>query len=224
MDASPNAGPPRLLESVRDARAVRHYSRRTEEAYVAWVRRFVVFAGRRHPRDLGPGDVRRFLSALATRGNVGTSTHIQALAALLFLYRDVLRAPLEGRLEGVAPARRPARLPAVLTRDEVRAALSKPICVWVQPRPASTALRLLYALPTGARWPAGRWPRSRAAGERHPAPPHPGLAPPAWGVDGGGLRLGASAGRARPPTSAGRQPRHDAALGRNISEGGACSC
>jgi integron integrase len=125
MDAPPHAGPPRLLESVRAALAVRHYSRRTQDAYVAWVRRFVVFTGRRHPRDLGPGDVRRFLSALATRGNVGASTQNQALAALLFLYRDVLRAPLEGRLEGVVAARRPARLPAVLTRDEVRAVLSK---------------------------------------------------------------------------------------------------
>lgn len=119
----PGARPPRLLDQVRAALSYRHYSARTQTAYVAWVRRFVVFAGRRHPRELGPGDVRRFLTALATEGRVGPSTQNQALAALLFLYRDVLRTPLDGRLEGIEAAKRPVRRPAVLTRAEVRTVL-----------------------------------------------------------------------------------------------------
>jgi integron integrase len=123
-DPSPSRDPPRLLDAVRAALALRHRSPRTQEAYVAWVRRFVIFSGRRHPRDLGPGDVRDFLTALATRRRVSASTQNQALAALLFLYRDVLGAPIDGRLEGLAPAQRPVRLPTVLTREEVRAVLA----------------------------------------------------------------------------------------------------
>jgi integron integrase len=123
-DPSPSRDPPRLLESVRAALALRHRSLRTQEAYVAWVRRFILFSGRRHPRELGPGDVRQFLTALATRGKVTASTQNQALAALLFLYRDVLGSPIEGRLEGVVQAKRSIRLPTVLTRDEVRAVLA----------------------------------------------------------------------------------------------------
>jgi integron integrase len=101
----------------------RHYSPRTVDAYATWVRRFVVFAGRRHPRELGPDDVRRFLSALAVEGGVSASTQNQALAALAFLYRDVLGTPL-GAVEGVLRAKRPVRVPAVLSREEVRAVLA----------------------------------------------------------------------------------------------------
>ena len=108
--------PPRLLPALRAAARARHYSPRTEEAYAAWVRRYVRFhGGARHPRDLGPADVARFLSHLATAGRVSASTQNQARAALLFLYREVLDRPA-GELEGVVRARRPHRLPAVLTR------------------------------------------------------------------------------------------------------------
>ena len=118
----PGADPPRLLPALRAALRLRHYSRRTEEAYVGWVRRFVLAVGR-HPAEVGASEVRRFLSDLATRSRVSASTQNQALSALAFLYRDVLRAPLP-LLEDVARAKRPKRLPVVLTRDEVRAVLS----------------------------------------------------------------------------------------------------
>ncbi|MFL5577427.1 MAG: integron integrase [Gemmatimonadaceae bacterium] len=114
--------PERLLDAVRRAVRTRHYSPRTEEAYVAWVRRYVRFLGLRHPAELGPAHVARFLSHLALERGVSASTQNQALAALLFLYREVLGAPLP-LVEGAARAKRPARLPVVLTRDEVRAVL-----------------------------------------------------------------------------------------------------
>ena len=80
---------PKLLPEVRRALRVRHYSRRTEEAYVRWIRRFVRFHGLRHPRELGAAEVTRFLSSLAVEGQVSASTQNQALGALLFLYRAV---------------------------------------------------------------------------------------------------------------------------------------
>ena len=123
-DAKVEIGRPRLLERVHQAIRVRHYSRRTEEAYVAWVRRFVIFHDRRHPRDLGQDDVRRFLTALAVHGKVSASTQNQARAAIAFLYRDVLAAPLSA-MDGVVRAKRPTRLPIVLTRGEVRAVLDR---------------------------------------------------------------------------------------------------
>jgi integron integrase len=111
---------PRLLDQVRQAVRVRHFSIRTEEAYVAWIRRFIRFHGTRHPAELEAGDVARYLSHLASQGRVGASTQNQALSALLFLYRDVLGRDF-GWLSGVVRAKRPKRLPVVLTRTEVRA-------------------------------------------------------------------------------------------------------
>ena len=113
-----------LLAQVRRAIRTRHYSRRTEEAYVAWVRRFVRSSGMRHPRELGPSDVTQFLSNLAVDHSVSASTQNQALAALLFLYGNVLDMPV-GWLSAVVRAKRPARLPVVLTPDEVRRVLSR---------------------------------------------------------------------------------------------------
>ena len=110
---------PRLLDQVRQAVRVRHFSLRTEEAYVAWIRRFIRFHGTRHPAELEAGDVARYLSHLASQGKVGASTQNQALSALLFLYRDVLGRDF-GWLSGVVRAKRPKRLPVVLTRAEVR--------------------------------------------------------------------------------------------------------
>lgn len=107
-----------LIGQLRRTIRLRHYSRRTEETYVSWVRRFVKFHGMQHPRNLEPSHVRAFLSHLAEQGKVSSSTQNQALAALLFLYRDVLRMPLPW-LEGFDRAKRPQRLPVVMTRDEV---------------------------------------------------------------------------------------------------------
>jgi integrase len=97
---------------------VRHYSIRTEEAYIAWIRRYIGFHHKRHPADLGPAEISRFLTALAVERQVSASTQNQALAAILFLYREVLgRDP--GWMEDIVRARRPPRLPIVLTRSEV---------------------------------------------------------------------------------------------------------
>lgn len=93
------------MEVVRRRLREGRYSRRTEEAYVYWIRRYIRFHGRRHPRELGPEAVRVFLSSLVLHDNVAASTQNQALAALLFLYARVLRSPLP-RIEGIAAARR----------------------------------------------------------------------------------------------------------------------
>jgi integron integrase len=110
----------RLLDRVRAAIQARHYSRRTEAAYVAWIRRFVLFHGKRHPAELAEVEVTAFLTDLATRGKVSASTQTQALSALLFLYRNVLGKELDW-LDNVVRAKRPARLPVVLSREEVAA-------------------------------------------------------------------------------------------------------
>ncbi|NBW97843.1 MAG: integron integrase, partial [Planctomycetia bacterium] len=115
-------GPPRLLDQVREAIRVRHLARNTERAYVHWVKRFILFHGRRHPRDMAEREVQSFLTGLAVRDHVAASTQNQALAALLFLYEHVLGRPLD-RMEGIVHARRPKRLPAVLSADEVRLVL-----------------------------------------------------------------------------------------------------
>ncbi len=109
---------PRLLEQVRARLRVKHYSLRTAQAYVAWIRRFVIANGRRHPREMAQAEVEGFLTGLATEGRVSAGTQNQALAALLFLYREVLEVELPW-MEGLVRARRPRRLPVVLSRDEV---------------------------------------------------------------------------------------------------------
>ncbi len=111
--------PSPLLESVRDAVRVRHYSIRTEQAYVEWIKRFILFHGKRHPREMGEPEVAAFLSHLAVKRNVAASTQNQALNSLVFLYKAVLNQPLES-IQGVVRAKRPAKLPVVLTPEEVR--------------------------------------------------------------------------------------------------------
>ena len=101
---------------------MRHYSVRTEEAYVSWIKRFILFHGKRHPLEMGADEITRFLSALAVQGNVSASTQNQVLCALIFLYLHVLGLKL-GWLDGVVRAKRPQRLPIVLTRSEVKALL-----------------------------------------------------------------------------------------------------
>jgi len=114
--------PPRLLDRVRDAVRRRHYSRRTEEAYLSWIRRFILFHGKRHPAQMGVDEITRFLTALAVQGKVASSTQNQAVSALLFLYREVLGQEIPW-LDSLVYAKRSRRLPVVLTRDEVRALL-----------------------------------------------------------------------------------------------------
>ena len=116
-------GPPRLLDQVRERLRVMHYSIRTEEQYVQWIKRFVLYHGKRHPRDMGAPEVEGFLTHLAVAGGVSASTQNQAKAALLFLYRHVLGVELDW-LDGVTQAKPSQRLPVVLTEAEVRAVLA----------------------------------------------------------------------------------------------------
>ena len=108
-----------FLKEIRHAIRVRHYSVRTEETYVDWIKRFILFNGKRHPRDMGELEVGRFLTYLAVQRKVAASTQNQALNALVFLYKRVLNRPL-GEIEGVVRAKRPQRLPVVLSRQEVK--------------------------------------------------------------------------------------------------------
>lgn len=116
-------GAPRLLDEVRRLLRTRHYSLRTEHAYVGWIRRFILTNDKRHPRDMGVIEVERFLSLLAVDGQVAASTQNQALSALLFLYREVLGVQLPW-LDNVTRAKRPQRLPTVLSVDEARRLLA----------------------------------------------------------------------------------------------------
>jgi integron integrase len=113
-----------MLDTVREAAQLRHLSRRTEDSYVAWIRRFILFHHKRHPLEMGSEEVTRFLSSLALERQVSASTQNQALNALLFLYREVLRVDLPW-LEDVVRARTPRRLPVVLTREEIRAVFER---------------------------------------------------------------------------------------------------
>ena len=115
---------PKLLEQVRDAIRTLHYSIRTEEAYLLWVKKFILFHQKRHPLEMGAPEVSEFLTHLAVDRKVAAATQNQALSALTFLYRVVLDLPLDW-LDDVVRAKRPARLPVVFTRDEVRTVLAQ---------------------------------------------------------------------------------------------------
>ena len=146
---TPGAAPgkPRLLDRVRTAIRARHYSLRTEEAYVGWIRRFVLFHGKRHPMEMAEPEINAFLEHLANDARVSASTHTQALSALLFLYRHVLQKPLPFE-NAVIRVKRPGRLPTVMTRAEVRAVLGglhgapKLVCMLLY----GTGMRLLEGL------------------------------------------------------------------------------
>ncbi len=114
----------KLLDMVRERIRVKHYSLRTEDAYLHWIRRFIFFHAKRHPREMGGPEVEAFLSDLAVAGRVAASTQNQALSALLFLYRDVLKVELPW-LDGVVRAKRSQRVPVVLTENEVRGLLAR---------------------------------------------------------------------------------------------------
>ena len=117
--SDPTKPPPRLLDQMRAATRLRHYSLRTGQAYVFWARKFILFHGKRHPLDMGETEVGQFLQHLALNKRVAASTQNQALNALLFLYGSVLNKPL-GKLPNVFRAKRPKRLPSVLRQDEVQ--------------------------------------------------------------------------------------------------------
>jgi integron integrase len=117
------SGKPKLLEQVRAFMRARRYSLRTEDAYLDWIRRFILFHGKRHPREMGENEIVQFLTHLATERRVAASTQNQAFSALLFFYQQFLERTL-GRLDGALRPNKPARLPVVLTRGEVRALLA----------------------------------------------------------------------------------------------------
>ena len=110
---------PKLLGEVRQAIRRRHYSDRTEKAYVHWIKRYIFFHNKRHPLEMAESEIAQFLSSLATEGRVSASTQNQALNALLFLYHEVLSKKI-GLIDRVVRAKRPQRLPVVLTKDEVK--------------------------------------------------------------------------------------------------------
>lgn len=119
LGSQPEPDKPKLLDRVRDVMRRKHYSIRTEQSYIDWIRRFILFHGKRHPLEMREEEVTAFLTHLARDGGVAASTQNQALSALLFLYKEVLRQDL-GWLDDVERAKKPARLPVVLTRKEVR--------------------------------------------------------------------------------------------------------
>jgi integron integrase len=114
-----------LLEQVKHCLRLKHYSIRTEEAYVQAIRRFILYHGKRHPKEMGVDEIRQFLSHLATQGHVSASTQNVALSALLFLYREVLGREELSYIDGIERAKLPKRVPTVLTRQEVANLLSQ---------------------------------------------------------------------------------------------------
>jgi integrase len=116
--------PPRLLDQVRRAIRLRHYSFATEKACVQWIRRFILANGKRHPRHMGAAEVERFLSDLAVKSRVSPSTQNQALSAILFLYQRVLELELPW-LQNVVRARRDRKIPQVFTRSGIRHVIAR---------------------------------------------------------------------------------------------------
>lgn len=121
---SPAAPKPKLLDQVRQAIRTRHYSPRTEDTDVHWIKRFIFFHNKRHPAEMGEKEVARFLSSLASEQHVSASTQNQALNSILFLYRQVLRKDI-GYVDGVIRAKKSRRLPVVLTKEEVKKVLGR---------------------------------------------------------------------------------------------------
>ena len=138
---------PKLLDQVRDVLRMKHYSLRTEQAYVNWIKRYILFHDKRHPAEMGEAEIRSFISDLASKKLVAASTQTVALSALLFLYRNVLKKE-QPFIEGIERAKRPERLPVVFTKDEVTEILLRPdgfpylIAGWLY----GSGLRLMDAL------------------------------------------------------------------------------
>lgn len=132
-----SGSPKKLLDQVRDAIRLRHYSIRTEDAYVGWIKRFILFHGKRHPNEMGSPEITAFLTHLAVNEKVAASTQNQALSALLFLYRHVLHRELQGPIDAVR-AKKPQRLPVVMTPHEVQRLIA------ALPDPYRLMAKLLY--------------------------------------------------------------------------------
>jgi integron integrase len=138
----------KLLEQVREVIILKHYSIRTEEAYVQWIKRFIFFHQKRHPREMGAVEIQAFLTDLAVRQHVAASTQNQAMNALVFLYREVLRLD-PGDFSERVRAKRPARLPVVLTKQEVQkllAAIPAGTCQLMARLLYGTGMRLMECL------------------------------------------------------------------------------
>ena len=116
---APSAGKPKLLDQVRDVIRRKHYRIRTEQAYIDWINRFIIYHGKRHPGEMAEEEVAEFLTHLARDLNVAASTQNQALSALLFLYKEVLKHEI-GWLQKVERAKKPLKLPVVLSRGEIK--------------------------------------------------------------------------------------------------------
>ncbi len=114
----------KLLDQVRDVIRFKHYSIRTEESYIQWIRRFILFHDKQHPKDMGEDHIRSFLTHLAVKGKVAASTQNQALSALLFLYQEVLREEI-GWINNVERAKRPIKVPVVFTQEEAAKVLAQ---------------------------------------------------------------------------------------------------
>jgi integrase len=124
MQAEDQPRPKKLLEQVRDAIRLKHYSYRTEESYVDWIRRYILFHNKQHPKEMGVEEIEAFLTHLAVEQQVAASTQNQAFSALLFLYREVLKIEFAQPIQALR-ARESRHLPTVLTPDEVRAVISQ---------------------------------------------------------------------------------------------------
>jgi integron integrase len=133
----PMSDSPKLLDQVRHTLRVKHYALRTEETYVDWIKRFILFHHKRHPKDMGVAEIEAFLTHLAVEQNVAASTQNQAFSALLFLYREVLRQELDGPIDALR-AQKPRHLPVVFTVDEARRVIA------LLPHPQQLMAQLLY--------------------------------------------------------------------------------
>lgn len=129
--------PKKLLDQVRDVIRLKHYSYRTEQSYVYWIRRYILFHNKQHPKEMGTTEIEAFLTHLAVEQKVAASTQNQALSALLFLYQSVLNLPLDGEIDAMR-AKRSKYLPTVLSKTEVRAVLQETSGVF------QLLLKLLY--------------------------------------------------------------------------------
>lgn len=139
---------PRLLDQLRDRIRLKHYSLRTEQAYLQWVKRYILFHGKRHPIEMGKVEIEAFLSSLAVERNVSASTQTQALSAILFLYKEVLGTEMPW-LSDLTRAKKPVRLPTVLSRNEIQALLKSvddPLMDLIVQLLYGTGMRLLEGL------------------------------------------------------------------------------
>jgi site-specific recombinase XerD len=136
--------PKKLLDRVRETIRRKHYSKRTEQSYVAWIRRYIFFHNKRHPLEMGRTEIESFLTHLAVNRKVSASTQNQAFSALLLLYRDVINKDLDFPIDSVR-AKRPKRLPTVLTKEEVSKVIG---CLSVVPCLLSSGLICNFQFPS----------------------------------------------------------------------------